>query len=182
MESTITQLIFTLVDILFIIQTAECNDIFIQSVSLVVPGNELVWDQMWKKKPSFKFPDIFSLLSTEKEKVVYCEMYGGHLVVIETDSEEKYIAGYISKLSPGSFNSGTFWLGASNLQVEGEWIWLNSGGKMRYSNWQQGEPNNANSNENCLEMSFSNNFRWNDNKCNNKFNFICETELVLSPF
>lgn len=43
-----------------------------------------------------------------------------------------------------------------------------------YKNWAPGEPNNANGNEHCLEMDMGGQYHWNDNNCENRFNFICE--------
>ena len=39
-------------------------------------------------------------------------------------------------------------------------------------NWREGEPNNANSNEHCVQIRKDG--LWNDENCDNHNNFICE--------
>lgn len=61
------------------------------------------------------------------------------------------------------------------MQIEGEWVWTGNVQAMgSYKNWAPGEPNNANGNEHCLEMDMGGQYQWNDNNCENRFNFICE--------
>lgn len=75
----------------------------------------------------------------------------------------------------GGFSPGIFWLGGTDVQIEGEWVWTGNVQAMgSYRNWAPGEPNNANGNEHCLEMDMGGQYHWNDNNCENRFNFICE--------
>lgn len=75
----------------------------------------------------------------------------------------------------GGFSPGIFWLGGTDVQIEGEWVWTGNVQAMgSYKNWAPGEPNNANGNEHCLEMDMGGQYQWNDNNCENRFNFICE--------
>lgn len=75
----------------------------------------------------------------------------------------------------GGFSPGIFWLGGTDVQIEGEWVWTGNVQAMgSYTNWAPGEPNNANGNEHCLEMDMGGQYHWNDNNCENRFNFICE--------
>lgn len=42
-----------------------------------------------------------------------------------------------------------------------------------YTNWAEGEPNNALDGEDCVAFTAWNG-KWNDDNCNSKFNYICE--------
>lgn len=75
----------------------------------------------------------------------------------------------------GGFSFGIFWLGGMDVQIEGEWVWMGNVQVMgSYKNWVFGEFNNVNGNEYCLEMDMGGQYYWNDNNCENRFNFICE--------
>uniref|UniRef100_A0A452I219 C-type lectin domain-containing protein n=1 Tax=Gopherus agassizii TaxID=38772 RepID=A0A452I219_9SAUR len=63
------------------------------------------------------------------------------------------------------------YLGMSDVQTEGKFLYLN-GGPVTYTNWETGEPNN-NKNEDCVAM-YSNG-KWNDIDCSNsEILIICE--------
>jgi len=79
-----------------------------------------------------------------------------------------------------AYKPGIFWLGASDLETESEWIWTEGHVPMTYKNFAPGEPDNANNHEHCLEFNFGDNFKWNDNSCENKYNFVCEISYVFT--
>ncbi|XP_045190001.2 perlucin-like [Mercenaria mercenaria] len=116
----------------------------------------------------------FGIRASWDEANVYCEAYGAELATVADQVEQTFLAGYLQRLTQGFFNSGIFWLGASDMAAEGSWVWNKTGSSVSYTNWKDGEPNNANGGEDCLTITFSDSFRWNDNNCNNKFNFVCE--------
>lgn len=84
----------------------------------------------------------------------------------------------ILPLSLAAYNPGRFWLDATDLLAEGDWIWstLNEPILDTFSHWAPNEPNNVNSVEHCLAVDFTNNLQWNDEDCERKNNFICEIE------
>ena len=61
---------------------------------------------------------------------------GGHLVKIESQAENDYIAGLLGA-------SRTAWIGANDRTQEGNWVW-HDGTPLTYTNWASGEPNNWN--------------------------------------
>ena len=82
---------------------------------------------------------------------------GGHLATITTVDEQ------VAVMSLGI--SSWYWLGGTDSNIEGQWNWI-TGEPFTYSNWAEGEPNNAGGAENYLmigwggvEHSFS---QWND--------------------
>jgi hypothetical protein len=69
----------------------------------------------------------------------YCSALGGHLVSIESMSENDFVY----KLS-----GGNTWLGASDEVQEGTWVWT-SGQPFDFKYWDKGEPSNCCPPENC---------------------------------
>ncbi|OWF45339.1 perlucin-like [Mizuhopecten yessoensis] len=122
----------------------------------------------------------FNIQATWAEASMICDVYGGYLAEIGDEHEQHFIAGYISRKTKSSYKPGIFWLGASDLLTEGEWMWSNSDTYLTYKNFAPGEPNNAAGGEHCLEFDFSGNFQWNDNNCENLYNFVCEVPMKIS--
>ena len=75
------------------------------------------------------------------EKKKRCEEMGGHLAVIETAEEQKFIA----RLAKGRYLS----LGATDEHKEGDWRWVN-GAPWKYTCWMAGQPNNYSGEEHYL--------------------------------
>ena len=68
--------------------------------------------------------------------------------------------------------STKFWIGINDLGTEGTFQYT-TGGDLAYTNWANGEPNNANSDgEDCVE-TYSD-ATWNDQHCTDQIPSICE--------
>lgn len=70
-----------------------------------------------------------------------CEWKGGHLAVIESQTENDYL--YAAMKQKGYENAC---FGYSDKETEGSWKWVN-GVQSSYINWHSGEPNNQNGDE-----------------------------------
>ncbi|XP_025023010.1 pulmonary surfactant-associated protein D-like [Python bivittatus] len=94
-----------------------------------------------------------------------CVQAGGQLATprnaAENDAVQKVAALY---------NKSAF-LGITDLKTKGTFKYLNDQ-PITYSNWLQGEPNNNQGNENCVEI-FTNG-KWNDRACGEKRLLLCE--------
>ncbi|XP_059947764.1 mannose-binding protein C isoform X2 [Mesoplodon densirostris] len=62
-------------------------------------------------------------------------------------------------------------LGITDEVTEGQFIYV-TGGRMGYSNWKEGEPNNSGSGEDCVLLLRDG--LWNDISCSSSFLAICE--------
>lgn len=79
---------------------------------------------------------------------------GGTLVTINNKIENYFIANYY-----GAGNYGNLWIGINDRVSEGNFVW-DSGQTPGFTNWDAGEPNNANAGEDNTEMYGNGN--WND--------------------
>lgn len=52
--------------------------------------------------------------------------------------------------------------------------------RMDFTDWASGEPNNADGDENCVDLSHENGFKWNDNSCDVEHRFVCEEDVLQS--
>lgn len=96
----------------------------------------------------------------------------GRLLTIPCRTQEEKIKEWIHTMNP----SAQVWLGANDALVEGNWRWnsndevfyiKNGARNVKYSNWREGEPNNADFNEHCATVSFDP-VGWNDVNCENE--------------
>ncbi|XP_071136647.1 perlucin-like protein [Mytilus edulis] len=122
------------------------------------------------------------LFSTDRlnwyEASKYCQTHQANLVKVDNAEEQKFIMTHASPLGRN------FWMGGSDDQSEGSWVWSADGSGLVYTNWYPNEPNNSDdSGENCLELSALYHWHWNDANCKKVlFQFICEKGAVgLQP-
>ncbi len=65
-----------------------------------------------------------------------CVKMGGRLAIVRGEEEMRFLTSLVS-----STKLDSAWLGASDEQEEGRWVW-GDGTEMRYENWAAGQPNN----------------------------------------
>uniref|UniRef100_A0A672KFA0 C-type lectin domain-containing protein n=1 Tax=Sinocyclocheilus grahami TaxID=75366 RepID=A0A672KFA0_SINGR len=109
-----------------------------------------------------------------------CVSKGADLVTITSQTEQDFL---VSKIKQ------TQWIGLSDLETEGHWVWVNnqtlnetgvqfwfSEGPTEPDNWKKQDP----SGEDCASLGDSNgNFQsWFDASCKKKKKFICEKKLL----
>ncbi|XP_060905413.1 CD209 antigen-like [Labrus mixtus] len=92
-----------------------------------------------------------------------CQQRGGHLAMPKTTTELDFV-------SRGNMYT---WIGLSDKLQEDRWRWVDGSELKDWSFWKQGEPNNANNNEDCVEVA-QNEAKWNDAACSTEFGWVCE--------
>lgn len=90
----------------------------------------------------------------------------GHLAVIGNPTENAAVRALIPTTT-------RFWLGMGDLALENTWVWLDGSAVDRDPDlWDPGQPNDANTGEDCGEMSNSGD--WNDDNCGDSKPYVCE--------
>ncbi|XP_062587630.1 perlucin-like [Saccostrea cucullata] len=109
----------------------------------------------------------------------YCAHRGAKLVEIEDVSEDNFIIQNAKDFHIGD----CFWLGGSDAELPGVWMWSTSRTMLMYTNWAPGEPNHHQSdNEHCLDLlyyaGYNDAYFWNDEYCTRLCHPICEQPSV----
>jgi len=112
-----------------------------------------------------------------------CFAFNSIMVEINSKGESDAISDQI-RAQGWSNAEYEFWIGATDIDDEGEWRWGTSGKKLRdgFQNWHEKEPNNAHGSEDCAHISIQfsldwdrlKEYRWNDRNCNAHKNVLCE--------
>ncbi|XP_042560645.1 asialoglycoprotein receptor 1-like isoform X2 [Clupea harengus] len=106
----------------------------------------------------------------------HCITLGGHLAIVNSQEEQNFLSQSAIEVF--------YWMGLSDLETEGQWIWVDStplsetgavfwgkrsDGQDEPDNWKEEDP----SGENCaLFTKFG---YWLDNSCKKRHTFVCET-------
>eukprot|EP01084_Bolivina_argentea_P166595 289206_1 len=106
------------------------------------------------------------------------QQYGTHLSSIHNDRDELEASNLCK-----SSSDGNCWLGASDEDMEGIWLW-NDGTEWNYTDWAIDRPNDVNGNEHCLQIwSMTTNedpWKWDDYQCGQpRFRAICAMPSLL---
>lgn len=103
-----------------------------------------------------------------------CQTEGGHLIVIDSDAENTWMAQVAAQSLTNQASSHQLaWLGMGDHAAEGEFRWI-TGAPLTLTSWFEGEPNSLNEAEDCGEMRASG--LWNDDRCNAQLTYICECD------
>ncbi|XP_070535731.1 macrophage mannose receptor 1-like [Ptychodera flava] len=96
-----------------------------------------------------------------------CDKIGGYVVTIDDADEQNYIENIIYE------NSLNIWLGLVRTDLGGfEWV---DGSPLDYTKWNEGEPNNYDNIEDCVELYYYTK-NWNDVSCYNSAGYICKRQ------
>ncbi|XP_062577533.1 uncharacterized protein LOC134239370 [Saccostrea cucullata] len=115
---------------------------------------------------------------TWNEALWDCNQMMGTLLNIESVREQHYIQGILSTGVYASIQSN-FWIGGSDATREGGWEWINATLPFAYLNWHPGEPNEALTGEDCMEMVTSWGYQWNDKRCDHEQQYICKKPAII---
>ena len=95
----------------------------------------------------------------------YCQSLGGTLACITSEEENEVVASLV-----GAYGKPC-WIGGNALENNGTFVW-ETGEEFSYTNWDAGEPNNANGNQIFIRMYPSG--LWDDFEASGDLAFICE--------
>ncbi len=130
-------------------------------------------DISWYSNPANNHQYTVLPYMTWEEAETKAQELGGHLVTInDADENEWIMKNIISHIL-----SGQVWIGLTDKDVEGNFIWI-SGETANYRNWDEEEPNDNDDGEDfgTIYTSGSGESKWNDEDEENRFNGIVEIE------
>jgi hypothetical protein len=120
-----------------------------------------------------------------------CESDGGHLIVIDSDAENAYVASIAeTSLTDVKSTHQLAWLGAGDSRTEGEFRWVTDtalaltfwsgagGAGAGGADGADGEPNSLYDDEDCVEIRADG--QWNDDRCNAELIYVCECDGASS--
>ncbi len=93
-----------------------------------------------------------------------CEAFGGYLVTISSSSENDDVAALAVRST---------WIGASDLDVEGDWVWTD-GYAVGYDSWASGYPSSSASADCAITNNGGRRGSWVDVSCASTYPFVCE--------
>uniref|UniRef100_A0A803U068 Mannose receptor C-type 1 n=1 Tax=Anolis carolinensis TaxID=28377 RepID=A0A803U068_ANOCA len=96
-----------------------------------------------------------------------CQQQNAKLLSIKELHEQTYLIGLTSHLDTD------FWIGLNNFDVDSGWEWTGNQ-PFRYLNWAPGSPSPES--EKICGLMQSNSGRWVNNKCDEKFGYICKKD------
>ncbi|XP_057584153.1 E-selectin [Hippopotamus amphibius kiboko] len=109
---------------------------------------------------------------TFDEASAYCQQKYTHLVAIQNQEEIKHLN------STFSFAPSYYWIGIRKVNETWTWIGTQKPLTEEATNWAPGEPNNKQSDEDCVEIYIrreKDSGKWNDERCSKKKLALCYT-------
>ncbi|GFR72907.1 lectin C-type domain containing protein [Elysia marginata] len=111
----------------------------------------------------------FDIWAADKQ----CSELDGFLVEIDDQAEYNFVVGKLRKLS-----ANHFFTGGNDIDEHGVWTFRHSKRPVaQFGNWYENNPNNLGGNQHCIEIVRSFNYQFNDQECDIKGNYICESEM-----
>ena len=109
---------------------------------------------------------------TYDEAAQQCRSIGGTLAEpMNTDENDGMIN--FTKTQNKFWGEDRFWIGFNDKNQENQFISESTGQHLDIKYWSPGQPDNSND-EDCVEVWFHDNYRWNDAQCDIKFPFVCQ--------
>jgi hypothetical protein len=126
---------------------------------------------------------VFNDEDAWQDAVEKCKLEGAFLVEIGSSKENDFVIKLFNQSIATVNSSDAYqgpWIGASDIETEGEWIWQHNGQNLEtgYQEWHKDEPN-GNTTENCLHLLETANLKWNDSPCDYDKPYVCEKSVNL---
>ncbi|XP_042329974.1 macrophage mannose receptor 1-like [Sceloporus undulatus] len=143
--------------------TEDVDKDSLQGYCPVKDDNEFFWVKNQWTGDLYEF-NSYSALSWHQARQS-CEQQNAELLSITELHEQTYLTGLTST------DNLDYWIGLNNLDFDSGWQWTGDH-PLRYLNWAPGNPS-PESEKICGSMK-SGNGKWENNKCEEKFGYICK--------
>ncbi|RVE55020.1 hypothetical protein evm_000439 [Chilo suppressalis] len=120
------------------------------------------------------FYKVHKIRKTWQDAKYVCDMEGATFFYPQDETEANVVLEFWKKTQ----NLNYFYIGVADLVVEG--VFVTTDGIAIddvYSKWRDGEPNNVNGQEHCVNLMTDGTL--NDNKCDEKLSFICKKKRSM---
>ncbi|XP_042565715.1 C-type lectin domain family 4 member K-like [Clupea harengus] len=146
--------------------TTEKNYLMAKNTILTAEKEMLQKASGWRCSDSSCYY-ISTNLKTWSDSRQHCMDLGGHLVIIDSEEEQKFVSGFKKRV----------WIGA--MKTEGTWTWVDGKVLGNAGYWAKGEPNDSGGKENCVEIKFRGDplNTWNDGTCSLTNIYFCEKAM-----
>ncbi|KAL2094493.1 hypothetical protein ACEWY4_009212 [Coilia grayii] len=144
--------------------TQEKDQLQANNTDLTQENNKLLGIIRWTCFGSSQYY-ISSEQKTWADSKQHCMNLGAHLVIIDSEEEQRLI-----------YTQGKrAWIGLSDSETESIWKWVDGKVLGDSGYWMKGEPNDTNG-EDCAEILPQKEplASWNDESCRKEKNYICE--------
>ncbi|KAH3853820.1 perlucin-like [Dreissena polymorpha] len=112
----------------------------------------------------------------------FCESHlHAHLATVETRDEDMFLKEFARKLFKGHLAGAhdvfaSFWLGASDDEVESNWVWYTNHQRLNYTSFANVAESQS-PDQDCLILWGDYNMEWADDFCGANSHPICEIEI-----
>ncbi|XP_012943835.2 perlucin-like protein [Aplysia californica] len=126
----------------------------------------------------------FKLLSEKLslfEATTACDVIDGKVVEVTSQDEQTRVSQYLSKVAGTSPSDMHVWLGATDLQVEGTFLYMSHSNEQAiasFSNWAPSHPS-KDADSNCVSLSYTAGWAWEDVPCTYHIPVLCYVHLEL---
>ncbi|XP_062617031.1 low affinity immunoglobulin epsilon Fc receptor-like [Saccostrea cucullata] len=107
-----------------------------------------------------------------------CNRNNAKLVEIETESENSWIMETFlpTEADCPSFWGCSVWIGATDRDMEGRFVWDSDQRPVNFTRWSPGNPNNEgpSGEQHCVDLMISG--EWDDGECEALMGFVCEMD------
>ncbi|KAK3105709.1 hypothetical protein FSP39_003936 [Pinctada imbricata] len=114
---------------------------------------------------------------------IFCIAANSQLVEIETKIESDFLEAHLREQHRGSEHptetstlANSYWIGGNDIQNEGIFKWYRSDTDLTFTDWNPGQPDDAGTNEDCMDLQGIFSYHWNDHNCDVRQHFICEAK------
>nr|XP_039274127.1 C-type lectin lectoxin-Thr1-like [Styela clava] len=124
----------------------------------------------WYRARNNYFYKVFEVKATYVEAKANCKKYGGQLA--STGYRDDNVR---REILPLVRTGGHTWIGLNDIQHENTFVWEDGvTAKADSIPWHEGEPNDANGNEDCVDIASGFDWNLNDQYCGAKLQYLCE--------